>query len=194
MTWLFHLDTVENWAYMDNVFSSEECDKIKRIALKKEKKGATVMGDNRGGVADPKIRKNSVIWISSNDKELEWMHRKLAQTAINLNEQFFKFDLFGFCEDIQFTEYEAPGEFYSEHMDKVWNGVSRKLSLVVQLTDPSEYKGCELKINVGGKPTALKKEQGTVFAFPSYIMHQVTPITKGTRHTLVAWIAGNNFK
>lgn len=190
MTWLFHLDTVENWAYMDNVFSSEECDKIKRIALAKVKEEGTI-GDKK---IDLKVRKNSVVWINEKDKELSWAYERLTQTAMTLNEQFFKFDLFGFCEDIQFTEYKAPGEFYSEHMDKVWNGVSRKLSIVVQLTDPSEYKGCELKINVGGKPIALKKEQGTVFAFPSYIMHQVTPITKGTRHTLVAWIAGRNFK
>lgn len=194
MAWLFNIDTVENWAYMDNVFTEEECEKIKRIALKKHKKEASVHGEDRTNIIDPKIRKNSVVWLSPKDEELTWMFRKLAHAAMTLNEQFFKFDLYGFCEDIQFTEYKAPGEFYSEHMDKVWNGVSRKLSIVVQLTDPEKYKGCELKINTGGEPTVLKKDQGTVFAFPSYIMHQVTPVTKGTRHTLVAWIGGKNFK
>jgi PKHD-type hydroxylase len=79
-------------------------------------------------------------------------------------------------------------------MDKMYNGATRKLSLVVQLTDPEEYEGCELKINAGGEPNIMRKDQGTVFAFPSYILHQVTPITKGTRHTLVCWIAGKNFK
>jgi PKHD-type hydroxylase len=194
MAWLFHLDTVENWAYMDNVFSSEECDKIKRIALAKGKGSGAVMDTNNQGIIDLKKRKNSIVWITPEDNELEWMYERLTHVATNLNEQFFKFDLFGFCEPIQFTEYEAPGEFYSEHIDKIWNGVTRKLSLVVQLTDPSEYKGCELKINTGGEPSVMKKDQGTVVAFPSYMMHQVTPITKGTRHSLVCWIAGKNFK
>jgi PKHD-type hydroxylase len=194
MAWLFHLDTVENWAYMDNVFSPEECDKIKRIALAKGKENGTVMGDGKKGKIDPKIRKNSVVWLNERDKDLSWMYQRLASTAMNLNEQFFKFDLFGFCEDMQFTEYKAPGEFYSEHMDKVYNGISRKLSIVVQLTDPEEYEGCELKLNTGGEHIVIRKNQGSVFAFPSYIMHQVTPITKGTRHSLVSWIAGKNFK
>lgn len=194
MAWLFNIDTVENWAYMNNVFTEEECNKIKRIALAKGKEDATVIGSNQEDKIDPKIRKNSVVWLSEKDKDLNWMYQKLAGVAMNLNEQFFKFDLYGFCEDMQFTEYEAPGEFYSEHMDKVYNGVSRKLSLVVQLTDPDEYEGCELKINTGGEPAIMRKDQGTVFAFPSYILHQVTPITKGTRHTLVCWIGGKNFK
>jgi PKHD-type hydroxylase len=190
MAWLFHLDTLEDWAYMDNVFSPEECDKIKRIALAKKKENGTV-GVN---TVNPKVRKNSVVWINERDKELSWMYERLAHTAITLNEQFFKFDLFGFCEDMQFTEYKTKGEFYSEHMDKVYNGISRKLSFVVQLTDPEEYQGCELKLNTGGKPIVMKKNQGSVFAFPSYILHQVTPITKGTRHSLVCWVGGNNFK
>lgn len=194
MAWLFHLDTVENWAWMDEVFTPEECDKIKRIALKKEKQEATIIGSNNQGEINKNIRKNSVVWISEEDKELSWMYQRLAGAAINLNEQFFKFDLFGFCENMQFTEYTAPGEFYSEHMDKVYNGVSRKLSLVVQLTDESEYEGGELCINTGGDPAIMKKSQGSVFAFPSYIMHQVKPVTKGTRHSLVAWIGGKNFK
>jgi PKHD-type hydroxylase len=190
MAWLFHLDTVENWAYTDNVFSPEECDKIKRIALSKNKEDG-IIGDD---TVNHKVRKNSVVWINERDKELKWMYERLAHTAMNLNNQFFKFELFGFCEDMQFTEYKAPGEFYSEHMDKVYNGISRKLSFVVQLTDPEEYEGCVLKLNTGGNPTTLKKDQGTVFAFPSYILHQVTPITKGIRHSLVCWVGGNNFK
>lgn len=194
MAWLFNIDTVENWAYMDNIFSPEECDKIKRIALAKEKEKAYIIGENQKDEINTKIRKNSVVWVNEKDKDLNWVYQKLANVATNLNNQFFNFDLYGFCEDMQFTEYKAPGEFYAEHMDKIYNGTSRKLSLVVQLTDPKDYEGCELKINVGGSPVAMKKDQGTVFAFPSYIMHQVTPVTKGTRHTLVAWIGGSNFK
>ena len=191
MAWLFNVDTVENWAYVDNAFTSEECDKIKSIALSKEKIQATVGNENK---INTDIRRNSIVWLNDKDQDLRWMYKRLSEIAITLNEQFFKFDLFGFCEDIQFTEYKAPGEFYREHMDKKHNGVSRKLSIVVQLTDPKEYQGCELKLNISGNQKAMGKGQGNVYAFPSYILHQVTPITEGTRHSLVAWIAGRNFK
>jgi PKHD-type hydroxylase len=79
-------------------------------------------------------------------------------------------------------------------MDKVLYGVSRKLSIVVQLTDPKDYKGGELQLFEGGDPIVITKQQGMVTLFPSYMLHQVTPVTKGMRHTLVAWIGGKNFK
>jgi PKHD-type hydroxylase len=33
-----------------------------------------------------------------------------------------------------------------------------------------------------------------MFAFPSYVLHRVKPVTKGTRNSLVAWISGPEFK
>jgi PKHD-type hydroxylase len=191
MAWLFNLDTVENWAYIDNVFSPEECNEIKRISLSKNKTESLIGPD---GIIDYKIRKNNVVWINEKDKELHWMYKKLTDVATSLNEQFFKFDLVGFCEDIQFTEYQTPGDFYGEHIDKSYNNVIRKLSLSVQLTDPKEYEGCDLLIRTNNKSNITRRNQGTIIAFPSYIMHQVTPLIKGTRHSLVAWIGGNNFK
>lgn len=192
MAWLFHLDTVENWAYYDNVFTQEECDKIKRIALAKGLQKGTVIGKDGKGEIDLDTRKNSVVWINERDN-LNWMYQRLAGAAIEINKQFFQFDLYGFTEDMQFTEYKAPGEHYNAHIDRVFNGVSRKLSMVVQLTDPEEYEGGELEINTG-KIDVMKKDQGSVFFFPSFVMHEVKPVTKGTRHSLVAWIGGKNFK
>jgi PKHD-type hydroxylase len=75
----------------------------------------------------------------------------------------------------------------------MYGGAIRKLSVIVQLTDPEEYEGCDLNLNVGSINT-MKKTQGSVIVFPSYVLHQVTPITKGTRHSLVAWLAGDPFK
>lgn len=38
------------------------------------------------------------------------------------------------------------------------------------------------------------KELGTIIIFPSFVYHQVTPITKGTRKSLVNWSLGFPFK
>jgi PKHD-type hydroxylase len=195
MAWLFHLDTVENYATALNVFTPLECETIKQVASTQEKKIAGVVDPTTGErKIDLTYRKNSVVWLDDNTPELQWMYRKLTDAVLQFNQQFFKFDLFGFCERIQFTEYTNPDDFYGEHFDKILYGVNRKLSVVVQLTNPSEYEGCELKLNVGSKLETAPRAQGSVIVFPSYLRHQVTPLISGTRHSLVAWIAGPNFK
>ena len=83
---------------------------------------------------------------------------------------------------------------YGWHQD--FGGLlSRKLSLVMQLSDPEEYEGGELQIMVGGeKPISINKQKGLVVVFPSWAVHQVTPVTKGLRQSLVAWVSGPNFR
>ena len=56
----------------------------------------------------------------------------------------------------------------------------RKLSVSVQLSRPEEYEGGDLQFMVVGgyEPvTAI----GSAITFPSYLLHRVTPVTKGTR-------------
>lgn len=194
MTWLFHIDTVENYAYAEQVFTPEECDTIKKFALAQEKHAAKIVGDANKGDIEPLTRKNSIVWLHDSHPELTWLFEKLAGTAVQLNEKFFKFDLWGFCEPLQFTEYSNPGDFYDQHHDKLYYSLSRKLSVVVQLTDPDQYEGCELKLNTGGEFQTAPKTLGSVIIFPSYLLHKITPLMSGTRHSLVAWIAGPNFK
>jgi PKHD-type hydroxylase len=38
------------------------------------------------------------------------------------------------------------------------------------------------------------KEKGAVVMFPSYLMHRITPVTKGVRKSLVLWVGGNTFR
>jgi PKHD-type hydroxylase len=73
------------------------------------------------------------------------------------------------------------------------NECTRKLSLVVQLSSPDEYEGGGLEIMASSEPVQVTKEKGLICAFPSFILHRVTPVTKGTRRTLVIWIAGPDF-
>jgi PKHD-type hydroxylase len=62
------------------------------------------------------------------------------------------------------------------------------------LSDPSEYDGGDLEIWTGTEPKVLDKTKGIVHAFPSFVMHRVTPVTRGVRRTLVIWIAGPKFR
>lgn len=187
--WSFDVDTTENWAYCNNVFTPEECKKIIAIGNKKKTELATV------GIAKEEqnsIRKSKIAWLFPSD-DLEWAYRKITDVVSGLNGQYFKFDLFGMTEGFQFTKYEPNGSFYGPHIDKMQNGTIRKLSVVIQLSDPKDYKGGDLKLHLGGDDV-VPKEQGKLVTFPSYVLHEVTPVTKGTRYTLVCWITGKPFK
>ena len=36
--------------------------------------------------------------------------------------------------------------------------------------------------------------KGDVVVFPSYFLHRVSPVTKGTRYSVVAWAVGNKIR
>jgi PKHD-type hydroxylase len=189
-SWAFETDKLSSWAYWDQAFTPEECKKIIDYAGQFEKKEARV--SNKGDL-NSDIRESKVIWITP-DPEIVWMYQRLTDIITALNTGYFKFDLFGFIESFQFTEYNAPSGHYGKHIDCMSNGAVRKLSFVLQLSNPKDYEGGELQTHTSSTPDVMKKEQGTIIAFPSYILHEVTPITKGKRYSLVGWITGKPFK
>ena len=86
--------------------------------------------------------------------------------------------------------------------DDNWENKVRKLSVTINLTDPNKYEGGNLKFDLG--PHTTKKDRyiecreirprGSMIVFPSHYYHQITPVTKGTRYSLVMWILGKPFK
>lgn len=93
------------------------------------------------------------------------------------------------AEDLQFATYNI-GDFYGPHCDADENN-KRILSISVQLSKPSEYEGGDLCLHgIGGSPSPVTNEQGTVVIFPSNLLHEVEPVTKGTRYSLVQWFKG----
>lgn len=185
--WAFSLDHVNSWAYWDKAFTKEECEKIIAIGNDRTQQQATT----RSGV--DKVRKSEVAWLYPSD-DLDWAYRRLTDIIMSLNERFFKFDLFGATEGFQFTKYVAPGGKYGKHIDSATGTMIRKLSFTLQLSEPDSYKGGDLCLYFGDKPEVMKREQGFVALFPSYVLHEVKPVTHGTRYSLVSWITGNPFK
>ena len=138
-------------------------------------------------------RKSQIAWIPWN-QDTDWIFQRLYEHAINVNNKYYQFDLSGFYEQIQFTEYTSPDGHYTWHTDGGSGSFSTcKLSIVVQLSDPKKYEGGELQLFTDDVQSITKK-QGAVTFFPSYSAHRVTPITKGKRYTLVIWVAGPPFK
>lgn len=86
-------------------------------------------------------------------------------------------------------------------LDSNMIGKVRKISATISLNDPEEYEGGNLKFDFGPHSTGDRfvecieaRTQGSVIVFPSFQYHCVTPVTKGTRYSLVLWTLGYPFK
>jgi PKHD-type hydroxylase len=187
-SWNFEIDQVNLYAFWNNAFSKEECQTIINIAKDK----GLIKGTTK---SESDVRDSKISWLYPNDG-MDWAFRRVTDIILNLNERFFQFDLFGINEGFQFTNYEAPSGKYGKHVDRGINMPVRKLSISIQLTNPEEYEGGELKLYDGDDDEAniMDKTQGTLIIFPSYVLHEVTPVTKGERNSLVTWVTGKQFK
>ena len=186
---MFEKDSTHPWAYWDNTFTPEECQKIIEIGNNLPISAGSVNSSND---VIENYRKNKVSWIEY-DKDNNWIYERIGHVTKSLNQKFFNFDLFG-IERLQFTVYNSPGDFYKPHLD-CGNGIEvRKLSIVVQLSDQNNYEGSDLQIYNQENGQIVNKNQGTLIAFPSYTLHEVTPNIRGTRYSLVGWALGKAFK
>ena len=185
-SWAFEVEKLNAWAYWDEAFTPEECDQIIKTGTDRLLTKATVS-------SDLDVRESDIAWLYSVD-DMEWAYRRMTDIITSLNDQFFKFDLSGMIEGFQFTRYVAPTGRYEAHIDRVTGGLIRKLSFTLQLSDPAEYTGGDLLLHTAGKPETMKRDRGHVVVFPSYTLHEVTPVTKGTRYSLVSWVTGKPFK
>jgi PKHD-type hydroxylase len=111
------------------------------------------------------------------------------------NMNAFNFDMVGGLDSCQYAIYGLEG-FYNWHMDTFLANdtlYERKITLIIQLSDPSEYEGGTIEFeDMGG--TEAPTSKGSVIAFPSFIRHRVTPVTKGIRKSLVFWFLGPAFR
>lgn len=186
-------EAIEPFVWWENAFTEQELNWLQEKAIKSEQQAQ--IGGNPRPEELVKIRRSQISWLNS-DTETEWVFRKLAHVVSSLNSQFYRFNLTGFGEPLQLTNYDQSEQgMYGWHQDYGGNRtVSRKLSLVLQLTDPSNYEGGNLQIITSGNPQNVRKQRGLIAVFPSYQLHQVTPVTQGSRQSLVAWISGPAFK
>ena len=191
--WPFQVDPVHFFAWADNIFTQQECEKIIKLATKRK------LIQSKVGFGEPEVKPNTDVRISkirwiSPTKEFEWVFRKITDVATHLNNKFFKFDLFGAIEGLQFTSYKAPGGKYGRHVDRSLGGVVRKLSLTVQLSDPATYEGGDLCFYTSDEPLLAPKKQGACVVFPSFVQQEVREMTRGQRYSLVVWVTGKPFK
>ena len=175
------------------------------------------MGDSRlmGDALNKDKRNSKNAWVPTT----HWLGGFLWHYISRANRENFLYDLR--CvdgESMQYTQY-GPGEFYSWHNDAGISGaykpesvgnrmdglandfvnenieLVRKLSFVLQLSDPDDYEGGNLQLlDESGKTYIAPRQRGTVILFDSRTQHRVLPVKSGLRKSIVGWTVGPRWK
>jgi PKHD-type hydroxylase len=180
---------LEPFTSWDGAFTVQELDAIVAYGDALAKDDATLLDSTN----DNGFRKTRISWIEESQETL-WLFQKLIGATSTINRQAYGFDLSS-LESLQYTVYHAgEGSHYGWHVDHGRTPTRRKLSLVLQLSAPGDYEGCELQIQASSQIDTAPKTRGALIAFPSYTLHRVTPITAGIRKSLVMWCSGPRFR
>lgn len=137
---------------------------------------------------DDEIRNSKVTWWY----EDHWVTSIICHYINMANRCNWEYDL-TFLSGLQITHYDKDGHYiwHSDYGTSNDQRYTRKLSATLLITDPSEYEGGELEfVDYHNNLLRSPKEKGTLVIFDSRIPHRVTPIVKGRRTSIVAWMLG----
>lgn len=185
-----------NYVFSNDLLPSHVCnDIVKRGLAQKEQDGEVFNG------VDKKVRSSRITWLND-----IWIYDWITPLVYDVNKQAgWNFNIL-YPELIQFTKYKEK-QFYGWHQDTFAEGVQsqRKISVVIPLVDSSEYEGGDLEFynpkthpNTKTEDKIIKDEKtrdkGRIILFPSFVFHQVTPVLKGERVSIVIWYNGELWK
>jgi PKHD-type hydroxylase len=177
------------WQYESKI-PDKMCDLILE-EFESEEYGGYYEGEVADG-GDPKYRKV----LKKQVPGTHWINGILYYYGMDANAYNFKFSA-SMIDQVDFLKY-TKGMFYKPHQDSTFNMDSpaayRKLTVILQLTDESEYSGGDLVLYNGSlEPIKTCKKRGSIVVFPSYVSHSIKPMKSGIRHSLVGWICGPAF-
>ena len=118
------------------------------------------------------------------------IHKKVTET----NKKSYNFELDTYLEQkyIEYSDNNTPN-FHLGIGPELYN--QRKLTYIIHTNDPSEYEGGELHLFLNyDKIFKIPNLKGTIVIFPSFILHRITPVTKGTKKLVIGFVGGKPFK
>lgn len=187
---------------VENVFSSEECKKVLDMFDEYDKEigivGKPSIEDDTNSeytnVFDSNLRNCYVTYVDKTDKN-KWIHDRIEKCIKEENEKYWKCQITDYSQPMRLMTYKKDQHFGSWHQD---NGVKetsfRKLTAILQVSDPKDYEGGEFQISGSEELPPESKKQGNIIIFPCYLLHRVTKVTKGTRHSVVHRAIGEPFR
>ncbi|QDL90348.1 2OG-Fe(II) oxygenase [Paroceanicella profunda] len=174
------------------LFTPAECDALTALG---EAAGYD-QGGLVGGALLENIRSARIAWLDDAGSA-DWVMERIVAAVAEVNRTHFDFVLTDFAERMQLAWYgEAQGGHFDWHTD-IGDGAlarRRKLTLVVQVSAPEAYEGGALETNADANIRSADTARGSATFFPAFVLHRVTPVTRGARHSLTTWVHGPAFR
>lgn len=148
-----------------------------------------------GGTTAHQIRRADLIWLDDLP-QAAWVMDRMVNIVAAANRDF-GFDLDDFAESPQVARYGAERAGHFDWHSDIGAGplaARRKLTVVVQLSDPASYDGGVLDLWPDSQQRSMPRGQGVAAVFPSFVLHRVTPVTVGERWSLTLWSHGPAFR
>ena len=164
---------------------------------------------------DTSMFKRGKVWGDKDEKPIrssdtcfrdqrDWVGRFCMAHVQSINDDVYKYQLNDEFHNktYQYSHYNV-NDHYGWHIDYIRTGdkdrpLHRKLSFSLLLND--DYEGGELEfvlpqygMELKWNRIALESKAGSLIVFPSILGHRVTPVTKGTRKSIVGWCMGRQF-
>jgi len=184
-------DTFEFVVHKENFLSKNQCVKLMRYLERNEPTISELAGNYDNNIMNKEVRDNQEVKI--NDEKLNNKLKMLFELA---NHSIFKYNIKE-LESVKLLKYGVGGK-YKWHTDCGAKETStRKLTAIVQLSDETNYEGGDLEFGItdetGKNNYTAKRTRGSITIFPAFLSHRVTPITQGTRYSLITWMNGDCF-
>jgi len=156
------------------------------------------------GVADTKerievlgrVRRSQIHWMADEKykDDLAPLYGELTAKLREVNSRHWNW-IIDSWDAFQYSEYdESYKGHYDWHIDygmkDAIQPLSRKISFSLGISNKDEYEGGELLIKMNENDQPYKLDKGEIFVFPSWMLHKVTPVTKGKRKVIVGWGIG----
>ena len=210
-------------AGLTEVFTKDECKKIIDNALNNWTERESEIQRDKDGKIEQNFEqdldyRNTTLFIPPGPDD--WLFGRVLGTinAFNEKKDGYGFHIVGLAEPPNMMRYQAPNidkhgkpGKYDWHVDLGPGAIPsmRKLSYSI-LLNPGEYEGGEFVSKIGRQDVVFENTgdspdshdmmhhldndlTGTMILFPSYMLHRISEVTKGTRYSLVGWAHGNSF-
>jgi PKHD-type hydroxylase len=181
-----------NLLYVEKSFlSKEEVESI--MSLKKETIDSSISLSNNVQGIEKNIRNSYTSWINLNDNY--HVLNKINYLVDEVNNTHWRFKI-NYLGESSIVSYLDKNNNYGWHIDwnSDFNNCNRKISVLIQLSDANDYKGCNLQIKTNKYNThQFITDIGSIIIFPSFLLHRATKLISGERHVLVLWYHGDAF-
>jgi SM-20-related protein len=180
-------------------FDAQSCDELLGELRLCDERPATVYGAGESGAVDERVRR--VARLAPSAETVERVKLRLLELMEEIGAHYRL--LLGGCEEPQFLRYRV-GDFFVAHQDGNTGMLlsererSRKVSVIIFINGQSEsvgpdtYDGGSLVFSDWGAGREfmrfeLHADAGALVAFPAETTHEVLPVTRGERYSIVSW-------